>query len=161
MSKVRPPSPSFTYTKTFARWPELATTASAVFVPLQAGSWLISIFAAGGAVPSNFTAPLTLAAVAGSIGVAAVAAAGAAVGCSAVSSFLPQPASRISPHIAGRLRIFIQVFVFIFSLSLLRIEISQKSIFRLRDRRHSPGISNGWLHSSGPLRQRRGAALRA
>src|SRR5881394_4123699 len=76
--------------------------ASAVFVPLHAGSWLISIFAAAGAVPSNLTVPLTVAAVAGSIGVAAGAAAGVAAGCSAVSSFLPQPARRTSPHSAGR-----------------------------------------------------------
>src|SRR5215469_11345965 len=77
----------------------------------------MSILTALGASPSNLTVPLTLATVAGSIGVAAGAAAGVAAGCSAVSSFLPHPASKTSPHIAGRPRIFIQVFVFIFSLS--------------------------------------------
>src|SRR2546426_2582234 len=41
------------------------------FVPLHAGSWLMSIFAGLGAVPSNLTVPFTVAAVAGSIGVAA------------------------------------------------------------------------------------------
>src|SRR6202011_5892488 len=46
---------------------------SASFVPLQPGSWLMSILAGFGAVPSNFTVPLTVAAVAGSIGVAAPA----------------------------------------------------------------------------------------
>src|SRR5215470_1906897 len=80
----------------------------------------MSILTALGASPSNLTVPLTLATVAGSIGVAAGAAAGAAAGCSAVSSFLPHPERRTSPHIAGRPRIFIQVFIFIFC-SLLRI----------------------------------------
>ncbi len=47
-------------------------------MPLQAGSWLMSIFAAFGAAPSNLTVPLTVATVAGSIGVAA----GAGAGCS-------------------------------------------------------------------------------
>src|SRR5215472_2339011 len=103
---------------TFARRPPLATMASAVLVPLQAGSWLMSIFAAGGGVPSKLTVPLTVATVAGSMGVAAGAAAGAAAGCSAVSSFLPQPAGRTSPHAKGRPRIVTQVFVFIFALSL-------------------------------------------
>ena len=48
----------------------LTTTFSASLVPLQPGSWLMSIFAGFGAVPSNFTVPLTVATVAGSIGVA-------------------------------------------------------------------------------------------
>src|SRR5258706_7108111 len=69
-SKLRLPKPSLTYTKTLARWPPLAITFSATLVPLQAGSWLMSILAALGASPSNFTVPLMLAAVAGSIGVA-------------------------------------------------------------------------------------------
>src|SRR5712691_11918028 len=96
MSKVRLPKPSFTYTKTLERWPPLAITFSAVLVPLQAGSWLMSILAALGASPSNFTAPPTLAAVAGSIGVAGAAAGAAALGVAAGSllSFLPQPARR-------------------------------------------------------------------
>src|ERR671924_213143 len=89
----------------------------------------MSILTAFGASPSNFTVPLTLAAVAGSIGVAAGAAAGVAAGCSAVSSFLPpQPVRRTSPHVTGRLRNFIQIFVFIFSLFLLRIE-SHRNLF--------------------------------
>src|SRR6266446_6303128 len=50
-SNVRFPKPSFTYTKTLANLLPSATTLSAVFGPLQAGSWLMSIFAALGAVP--------------------------------------------------------------------------------------------------------------
>src|SRR4030095_9272993 len=67
---------------------------SAWLAPLQAGSWLMSIFAPLGAVPSNFTTPLMDATVAGSIGVGG--AAGAAFSsvvleaCS-VFSFLLQP----------------------------------------------------------------------
>src|SRR6266404_9574356 len=70
-SNVRFPKPSFTYTKTLDNLLAFATTVSAVFVPLQAGSWLMSIFAGLAAVPSRLTVPLTLATVAGSIGVAA------------------------------------------------------------------------------------------
>jgi hypothetical protein len=67
-----------------------------------------------GAAPSSFTVPVMLAAVAGSMGVAAGAedAAGGA-GCSAAGSLLPQPA-RTSPSNAGKQKSFIQVFVFIF-----------------------------------------------
>src|ERR1700730_6086817 len=70
-SNVRFPKPSFTYTKTLDNLPLSATTVSAVFGPLQAGSWLMSILAALGAVPARLTVPLTLAAVAGSMGAAA------------------------------------------------------------------------------------------
>src|ERR1700722_11978128 len=77
-SNVRFPKPSFTYTKTLDNLPLSATTVSAVFGPLQAGSWLMSIFAALGAAPARLTVPLTLAAVAGSIGAAAGAVPGAA-----------------------------------------------------------------------------------
>src|SRR5271165_169684 len=95
-SKVRSPRPSFTYTKTLARLPPLATTVSAVLVPLQAASWLMSILGALGAAPSSFTWPLTEAAVAGSMGAAAGAAGAPAAGalddCSVVCSFLLQPA---------------------------------------------------------------------
>jgi hypothetical protein len=71
----------------------------------------MSIFAAFGAAPSNFTVPLTDAAVAASIGVAAgagVAAAGAA-GCSSAVSFLPHPAisARLGKtHIASHFLVF-------------------------------------------------------
>src|SRR5215469_5753022 len=61
-----------------------------MLVPLQAGSWLISIFAIFGAAPVKLTTPLTLAAVAGSMGVAAGAAAsplGVAAGSSLLSFF--------------------------------------------------------------------------
>src|SRR6266481_9707229 len=123
VSKVRLRKPSFTYTKTLERWPPLAITFSAMFVPLQAGSWLMSILAALGASPSSFTVPLMLAAVAGSIGVAAAAGAavGAAAGCS--SSFLLQPARRKNPSKAARLQTAMDVFVFmIFVLPLLKFK---------------------------------------
>src|SRR5580700_604323 len=112
-SKVRLPKPSFTNTKTLATRPSATTTFSAVFEPAQLGSWLMSIFAAFGAAPSNFTVPLTDAAVAGSMGVAAgpgVDATGAA-GCSS-ASFLPHPANRASP---GRTQIAIHFLVFMMS----------------------------------------------
>src|SRR5271166_696565 len=86
---------------------------SALLVPLHAASWLMSILAALGAAPSSFTVPLTLATVAGSMGVAAGAgwasAAGAAAGC---SSFLLQPASIPNPK-QSRPSIAIHVFLFI------------------------------------------------
>jgi hypothetical protein len=86
---------------------------------LQAGSWLISIFAALGAAPSNFTAPLTEATVLGSIGVAA--AAGAAVvagaeGCASVgSSFLLQPTSIHRLRRQSKPNIATDVFLFMMS----------------------------------------------
>src|SRR5262249_3092786 len=67
----------------------------------QAGSWLISIFTGFGAAPAKVTVPVTVAAVAGSIG--AEAAAGFAsddepVPCSSfVFSFLLHPANSKSP----------------------------------------------------------------
>src|SRR5260370_27911185 len=91
-SNVRFPNPSFTYTKTLDNLLPLATTVSAMFMPLQAGSWLMSIFAALGAVPSRLTVPLTLAAVAGSIGVAAGVAAVLGAADSSLR-FLPHAAS--------------------------------------------------------------------
>src|SRR6266849_8963167 len=110
--------------KTFSRCPPLTTMFSAVFEPAQLESWLMSIFAAFGGAPSNFTVPLTLAAVAGSIGVAAGAAAGVgAAGCSSAVSFLPHPATRATPRKIDRLPIasfFIFIFIFIlFYLSLV------------------------------------------
>src|ERR1700730_9039930 len=84
---------------TFWRWPSLTTTFSATFPPWQFGSWLISILAGLGAMPSNFTVPLTAAAVAGSIGVAAGG--GGRLGgggCSSAVSFLPPPAHRTRPN---------------------------------------------------------------
>src|SRR5216683_6602025 len=103
--------------KTFSRCPALTTMFSAVFEPWQLESWLISILAAFGAAPSNFTVPLTLAAVAGSIGVAAGAAAGAA-GCSSAVSFLPHPARRTTPSQTDRLPIASDFLVFILFLPL-------------------------------------------
>src|ERR1700690_4486143 len=116
-SKVRSPNPSFTYTKTLARLPPSATIVSAVLVPLQAGSWLISILEALGAAPSNFTAPLTEATVWGSIGVAAGAAVVAgAEGCASVgSSFLLQPTSIQKLRRQSTPNIAIEVFLFMMS----------------------------------------------
>src|ERR1700730_10485385 len=96
--------------KTFSRWPPLTTIFSAVLEPAQLGSWLMSILAGLGAAPSNFTVPLTVAAVAGSIGVAAGPAAGlGAAGCSSAVSFLPHPTNRRSP---SKLAIATDVLVF-------------------------------------------------
>src|ERR1700736_6133091 len=94
---------------------------SASFVPLQAGSWLISILDGFGAVPSNFTVPLTVATVAGSMGVAAAAGAACSAGvlldCS-VFSFLLQPASNSKLNKASMLTVDIaQPVFFIFMMS--------------------------------------------
>src|ERR1700730_1027873 len=105
--------------KTFSRWPPLTTIFSAVFEPAQLASWLISILAAFGAAPSNFTVPLPLAAVAGSIGAAAgPAGALGAAGCSSADSFLPHPASRTTPSNSDRLQTASDFFVFILFLPL-------------------------------------------
>src|SRR5579872_26968 len=91
---------------------------SASLAPLQPGSWLISIFAGLGAVPSNFTVPLMVATVAGSIGVAAGA---GWAGCSAalfdcsVFSFLLHAARANSAHSASMLRMFFANFRFMMS----------------------------------------------
>src|SRR5260370_33046026 len=98
--------------KTFSRCAALTTMFSAVFEPWQLASWLMSILAAFGAGPSNFTVPLPLAAMAGSIGAAAGAAAGAADSSSAVS-FLPHPASRVIPVKPAMLHIVSDLFLFI------------------------------------------------
>src|SRR5580658_10252002 len=92
---------------------------SASFMPLQAGSWLMSIFDAFGAMPSNLTVPFTVATVAGSIGVAA----GAIAGCSDIvlagcSSFLLQAVVSNNPHRASTLANMIQL-VFLFMMSFL------------------------------------------
>src|SRR5260221_4523986 len=92
---------------------------SAVFEPAQLESWLMSILAAFGAAPSNFTVPLTLAAVAGSTG-AAVGPAGAlgAAGCSSAVSFLPHPASRTTPSNSDRVPVARDGLGFIFFFAL-------------------------------------------
>src|SRR3954447_17822299 len=61
---------------------------------LQAASWLMSILVGLGAVPSNFTLPLTLAA--WLLSTAAPVAGAGEVLWSVVSSFLPQPMRAIS-----------------------------------------------------------------
>src|ERR1700693_3817020 len=92
---------------------------SAVLLPLQAASWLISILEGLGAVPSNFTVPLTDATVLGSMGVAAGA------GCaidegeedwdSFVASFLLQPSRSQRPRRQSKPNIAMDVFLFIMS----------------------------------------------
>src|SRR5258708_38489756 len=114
-SKLRLPKLSLTYTKTLARWPPLDITFSAMLVPLQAGSWLMSILAALGASPSNFTVPEMLAAVEGSIGVAGAAAGADAVGVAAgCSSFFPHPARLSRPDEADNPQSAIVFFFCIF-----------------------------------------------
>src|SRR5258708_12462382 len=79
----------------------------------------MSILAGLGAAPSNFTVPLTVAAVAASIGADAGAAAGAgAAGCSSAVSFLPHPTSRRSPSEADRLQNAVDDLFFILYLHL-------------------------------------------
>src|SRR4029077_2195109 len=116
-SNVRFPKPSFTYTKTLDNLPLSATTVSAVFGPLQAGSWLMSIFAALGAVPARLTVPLTLAAVAGSIGAAAGAAALPGAADSSLG-FLLHAVSRTRATTAHMLRVTNDCFRFMISLYL-------------------------------------------
>jgi hypothetical protein len=80
----------------------------------------MSIFEAFGGVPSNLTVPLTVATVAGSIGVAAVAAIGwSAMGLDAagVSSFLLQAASASNAHSASVLTAIILLLVLLFMMS--------------------------------------------
>src|SRR5439155_12267218 len=114
--EVQLPRASFTSTRTLARWQLESETFSAVFVPLRAGCWLMSILASLGVSPSSFTVPLMLAAVAASIGVPV--AAGAAVGAAGCSSFLLHPARRTNPSNAARLQTAMDVFVFMISLYL-------------------------------------------
>src|ERR1700687_6089499 len=150
MSNVRVPKPSFTYTNTLERWPPLASTFSAVFVPLQAGSWLMSILAALGASPSSFTTPTMVAAVAGSIGVAAAAGADAAgAGCSSAVSFLPHPASRARPSSAGKLETAIHVFVFMLSRYLSEF---------LKSSYQTNLFGTAAARATAPVAARRGAA---
>src|SRR5579863_3388916 len=100
-------------------------------MPLQAGSWLMSIFEALGAAPSNFTVPLTVATVAGSMGVAAGAAAGwSAIGLEGCSSFLLQAVS--SRHTAAsRVTTIIARCVFLFMTFALSLEFMAPAFRRL------------------------------
>jgi hypothetical protein len=80
----------------------------------------MSIVAAFGGVPANFTVPLTLAAVAGSMGVAAAAGvvvAGVA-GCSSVVSFLLHPTRRTNPKMQAKPQCVNRVVVVMMSLYL-------------------------------------------
>src|ERR1043166_7115855 len=90
---------------------------SAWLVPLQPGSWLMSIFAGLGAVPSNLTVPFTVATVAGSMGVAAGAeVSGALLDCS-VFSFLLHAASAKNAHNASMLTNRVTRSAFLFMMS--------------------------------------------
>src|SRR6266478_3143562 len=126
---------------------------SAVFEPAQLESWLMSILAGLGAAPSNFTVPLTLAAVAGSIGVAAGAA-----GCSSAVSFLPHPANRTTPSKTDRLPIASDLLVFIlFPASPLKYQEFAQPCLLLRSalREATRGV-----HSRGAAAIRRSRAPR-
>src|SRR6266404_3156714 len=116
-SNVRFPRPSFTYTKTLDNLPPSATTVSAVFGPLQAGSWLMSIFARSAALPARLTVPLILAAVAGSIGVAAGVAAVPGAADSSLG-FLLHAVSRTRPTMAQSASVTNDCFRFMISLYL-------------------------------------------
>src|SRR5688572_3120743 len=76
------PSPSFTYTKTFCNPPSAPVTTVSVTAPglMHRGSEAIEIGRAAGAWPENVMRPVTVAAVAGSIGFAAGAAGAAGAG---------------------------------------------------------------------------------
>src|SRR5713101_9937009 len=132
-SNVRLPKPSFTYTKTLDNLLPFATTVSAVFEPLQAGSWLMSIFAALGAVPARLTVPLTLAAVAGSIGAEAGADVAAVPGAADSSlGFLLHALSRTRPTSAHRPRVSNDCFRFMISLYLSGIGMRPLPYFTAR-----------------------------
>src|SRR5262252_4244500 len=91
----------------------------------------MSIFAGLGAVPSNFTVPLTVAAVAGSIGVGAGAAdSDAGAGWDSGVSFLLQPARRRSPRSAQRPRLTKYV-LFIISAPFLELWDSPRLIIEI------------------------------
>src|SRR5208282_5679479 len=135
-SNVRLPRPSFTYTKTLSNLPPSATTVSAMFMPLHAGSWLMSIFAALGAVPSKLTVPLTLAAVAGSIGIAAGAGAAAVLGAADCSSGFLLHAVRTRPTTAHRPSVTNHCFRFFISYTFP--DYGMRALSYLTARRPSP-----------------------
>src|SRR5437660_12706353 len=116
-SKVRSPNPSFTYTKTFASLPLSATIVSDVLLPLQAASWLMAILAGLGAAPPYVAVPLTVAAVAGSVGVEAVFAsfAGEVAGASLGFSFLLQRTGSAKAKRQSSPRVAAHSFVFMIS----------------------------------------------
>jgi hypothetical protein len=84
----------------------------------------MSILDALGAVPSNFTVPFTVAAVAGSMGVAAGAAAsvGVLLDCS-VFSFLLQAAVVSNAHSAIKLTVVLAQAVFLFTMSAFHLGV--------------------------------------
>jgi hypothetical protein len=79
----------------------------------------MSIVAAFGGAPANFTVPLTLAAVAGSTGVAVAAGVvTGAAGCSSAVSFLLHPPRRTSPKMQAKPQCVNRVVVVMMSLYL-------------------------------------------
>src|SRR5689334_5259440 len=120
VSKVRFPNPSFTYTKAFSTSPLFTTNVSALLLPLQAGSWLMSILAGFAAVPAYLTVPLMLPTVLLSMGVAgadAVACFASVAELDCSLSFLLHPESKISPS-SAQTSIAIADFIFIVLLPL-------------------------------------------
>src|ERR1700732_3204798 len=105
---------------------------SAVLLPLQAASWLISILDGLGAVPSILTVPLTDATVLGSMGVAAGAGCavdeGAEDCASFGSSFLLHPTSSQRPRRQSKPNIATDVFFFMMSPFLERVECVLKNL---------------------------------
>src|SRR5438128_9596380 len=94
---------------------------SDMLLPLQAGSWLMSILAGLGTAPPYVAVPLTVAAVAGSIGAEAVFASFAGeVACSSpVFSFLLHPTSSANAKRQSSPSIAAHFFVFMMSPFLL------------------------------------------
>src|SRR5208282_6867298 len=107
-------------------------------MPLQAGSWVMSIFAAVGAAPSSVTVPLTLAAVAGSIGVAAGAGAAILLGAADCSSGFLLHAVRTRPTITHRPRVTNHCFRFFISYTFP--EFGMRALSYLTARRRSPPV---------------------
>src|SRR5262249_13467061 len=104
------------------------TTFSALFEPLQLGSWLMSIVAGLGAVPSNVTVPMTVAAVAGSIGVAGavVAARVDAAGWFSRGSFFLHAPGKRGQRTAASMQLVFQNVLFMSCFLLFEFRSSRK-----------------------------------
>src|SRR5688572_23634364 len=90
------PSPSFTYTKTFCNPPSAPVTTVSVTAPglMHRGSEAIEIGRAAGAWPENVMRPVTVAAVAGSTGLATGAGAAGAGGADSPPPHAGRPTAR-------------------------------------------------------------------
>src|SRR5215813_12960243 len=111
-----------------------------MLLPLQAASWLMSILEGLGAVPSKVTLPLTVAAVAGSIGADAPPGLASELGevpCSSlVFSFLLQPVSIPSASTEARK---VAAHWFLFMMSPFRkviVNRSRNASCKLNGHRH-------------------------